>query len=294
MKSRSQIVTSVEKEINERLAFDHRFCAEHRYLAPKVTATDIAWFVGFEYWMPQDAKDSLDLRDSDNSALTVNVDDAPRATHASDDAQLIGPDGKFTQQSAQDMASIVACQWQELEAAGFKLNNIHVSEYIPCMLVGRQYSHLIRFLSLVQPHVSANTANADEPSRSPQFRYRNISIPRRSSDLLVLQIEAVQQLLLGDRDKRIILEALIDPDTDLHRKYAYHTIYGDVDAPRDEDELQVMRERRVIHAERELSWAAELAYLVQIGWLWRQHISENVMIQSRLDVAIATAERHLS
>ncbi|KAJ2058886.1 hypothetical protein GGI17_004779 [Coemansia sp. S146] len=294
MKSRSLIVKCVEKEINARLAFDHRFCAEFRHQAPKVAASDIGWFAGFEYWMPQGAEDLLVLSGGDGNDFVPSADDASRSTHASDDIQLIGPDGRFTQQSAQDMASIVARQWQELEVAGFKLNNIHVSEYIPCMLVGRQYSHLARFLSLVQPHAPASSSlNADEPSSHTQFRYRNISIPRRSSDLLVLQIEAVQQLLLGDRDKRIILEALIGPDSHLHREYACHSIYGDVDAPRDEDELQVMRERRVIHAERELSWAAELAYLVQIARLWRQHVGDNVAVQSRVDEVIACAEQHL-
>ncbi|KAJ2874196.1 hypothetical protein GGH93_002580 [Coemansia aciculifera] len=293
MKSRSLIVKCVEKEINARLAFDHRFCAEYRHQAPKVAASDIAWFVGFEYWMPQGAEDLLVPNDGDDNGFVPSADDASRSTHASD-IQLIGPDGKFTQQSAQDMASIVARQWQELEVAGFKLNNIHVSEYIPCMLVGRQYSHLVRFLSLVQPLTPASSSfNSDEISSHTQFRYRNISIPRRSSDLLVLQIEAVQQLLLGDRDKRIILEALIGPDSHLRREYTCHSIYGDVDTPRDEDELQVMRERRVIHAERELSWAAELAYLVQIARLWRQHIGDNVAVQSRVDEVVACAEQHL-
>ncbi|KAJ2059838.1 hypothetical protein GGH13_006878 [Coemansia sp. S155-1] len=296
MKSRALIVKCVEKEVNERLAFDYRFCAEYRHHAPKVAVNDITWFVGFEYWMPQGAKDLLVLHDGADSDFVASADDSSRSTHASDGDQLIGPDGKFTQQSAQDMASIVARQWQELEVAGFKLNNIHVSEYIPCMLVGRQYSHLVRFLLLVQPHTPASnsSSNSDEPFRHTQFRYRNISIPQRSSDLLLLQIEAVQQLLLGDRDKRIILEALIDPDTHLHREYARHSIYGDVDAPRDEDELQVMRERRVIHGERELSWAAELLYLVKIARLWRQHIGDNVAVQSRIDEAIACAEQHLS
>ncbi|KAJ2412504.1 hypothetical protein GGI10_003646 [Coemansia sp. RSA 2530] len=293
MKSRSQIVKCVEEEINERLAFDYQFFAERRYQAPKVTASDIAWFVDYGYWMPQDSEDTLVPHHSDDHDLPAGVDDAPPSAPANEDAQLIGPDGKFTQQSAQDMASIVAREWQKLEVAGFKLNNIHVSEYIPCMLLGRQHDHLIRFLSLVQPQVPTGSPGADESLCRKQFRYRNISIDSRSSDLLALQIEAVQQLLLGERDKRIVLEALIHPGSDLHQLYEQYGVYGGVGAPRDKDELQVMRERRVIHAERELSWAAELGNLVQIGQLWRQHIGDDETSQSRIDEAIASAERHL-
>ncbi|KAJ2330945.1 hypothetical protein GGI00_003480 [Coemansia sp. RSA 2681] len=293
IKVRAQIVTCVEKEINERLAFDHRFCAERRHLAPKITVDNMEWFVGFEYWMPWSTKD-LSIYDNDSGVVASSVESS-RPACTSDDAHLVDTDGRFIQQSAQDMASIVARQWRELEVAGFKLNNIHASEYIPCMLVGRQYSHLIRFLSLVEPLAILGGSNAKEASSShAQYRYRNLSITRQSSDLLVLQTEAVQLLLLGDRDKRIILEALIDTSSDLHREYARHSIYGDVDAPRSEDELQVMRERRVIHGERELSWAAELADLVQIGQLWRQRISDSAAAQSRVDEVIAGAEQHLA
>ncbi|KAJ2489070.1 hypothetical protein IWW37_004267 [Coemansia sp. RSA 2050] len=294
IKMRSQIVKCVEEEINERLVFDYQFFAERRYQAPRVAASDIAWFVDYGYWTSQDPEDTLVSCHSDDSDLSAGVDDAPPSTPANDDTQFIGPDGRFTQQSAQDMASIIAQEWQKLEVAGFKLNNIHVSEYIPCMLLGRQYDHLIRFLSLVQPQMPTGSLDADEPLSHKQFRYRNITIDSRSSDLLVLQIEAVQQLLLGERDKRIVLEALIHPGSDLHQVYEQYGVYGGVDAPRDRDELQVMRERRVIHAERELSWAAELANLVQIGRLWRQHIGDNATAQSHIDEAIASAERHLA
>ncbi|KAJ2745530.1 hypothetical protein GGI20_002073, partial [Coemansia sp. BCRC 34301] len=282
IKVRAQIVTCIEKEINMRLAFDHRFCDEWRHLAPKITADDIAWFSGFEYWMSGCDDDHFVLG-ADTHLVTIGAG-ASHSVHARDNRLFADTEGRFTQQSAQSMASILARQWQELEVAGFKLNNIHASEYIPCMLVGRQYSHLIRFLSLVEPLLLASSPGAkDTSSDHAHYRYRNLSITQWSSDLLVLQIEAVQRLLLGDRDKRIILEALADTGSVLYREYACRSVYGDVDAPRNADELQVMRERRAIHGERELSWATELANLVQIGRLWRQRISDSDAALSRID-----------
>ncbi|KAJ2001979.1 hypothetical protein GGI04_003532 [Coemansia thaxteri] len=293
MRLREHIVRCVENELTERLAIDHQFCNEQRHLAPKISATKLSWFVGFEYWMPQDSNCSAKL--DGNEAASAGVGESPKAVHATSanqDKQLAGIGGRFAPESAQGMASIIARKWQELEENGFRLNNILVSEYIPCMLVGRQYSHLIRFLSLVEPLNSSCNSDSKLSASGTRFRYRNISIRRHLSNLLILQIKAVLQLLLGDRDKRIILEAFVSPEGDLYKLYARHSIYGYMDYPRTGDELQVMRERCVIHGEREMSWAAELAILIEIGQLWRQHISD-VATLNIIDATIAQARQHL-
>ncbi|KAI8319530.1 hypothetical protein GQ54DRAFT_34407 [Martensiomyces pterosporus] len=255
---RAELVACLENELDRRAYTDFEFCVKQRYEAPRLTAAK--WdspFVDFGYWVPDGAKNLAkdELLESDN---TVDNDNTK---------SYINSDGNFTQETAQGIASIVARQWHDLEVAGFKFNNIHVSDYLPCMLVGRQYSDLRRFLSLVEPLGATNTITAHGNNG---FRYRNISIHRRLTNLLLRQISVVRRLLLIERDRRVLIDALLNVDTAIHGEYANSSKVGDVKQQRAADEIQVMKERRAVHAEREISWASELGELGEVAKLWQR------------------------
>ncbi|KAJ2174391.1 hypothetical protein EV180_007161 [Coemansia sp. RSA 518] len=175
--------------------------------------------------------------------------------------------GRFIKPTTRDMAAILANQWRALENEQFKFNNIHVAVYLPTVLVGRQYEHLIHFLLQVQPRTIPKEA-AGNAERPRVYTYKNIHIDVRTTHLLVGQMRVVCEVMLAERDRRVLLTALIGTNKKLSDTYQSESVYNGESIERTDDVLQVMQERLVIHSEREISWARELTELMYIARLW--------------------------
>ncbi|KAJ2704392.1 hypothetical protein FB645_003315 [Coemansia sp. IMI 203386] len=287
MDARAQLVRAVELELDKRVAADHVFCAGERHSRPMPRLDPDESFADFSYWK--------------NFGLPVNADE---------DAHLLMPDtkksklghernwelfdseGNFVSESAQGIASILAHRWRSLEVAGFKFNNVHVAIYIPCMLLGRQYTELSRFLSLVGP--KPKLERSDQPiSDSSVYRYYNINIPPYVTVMMARQMKVVQQLLFVDRDRRLLLDALLKRDAKLYQSYRAKTKLPLKNNRRSEDEVQVMKERRAVHLEREIAWDTELAAMRDVALVWLRHVN-NDYERSLIDRAVKAANNALN
>ncbi|KAJ1723039.1 hypothetical protein LPJ53_002612 [Coemansia erecta] len=266
MVMRAQLVDVVEAELDENIAVDHKFCVRQRHLQPRPVFYPEEAFSDYDYWAPHGASLSQDMPISapdDGAASSKQPTSDP-------DTELFDSDGQFITSTAQEIAANVSQRWYDLEKSGFKFNNIHVAIYLPCMLLGRQYAELARFLSVVQPQSSEIDESSPE---NVNYRYCNIAIPPYVTAMLVRQIKVLRRQLLVDRDKRIILDALLSRDSSLHQEYRKSTRGKSVDAKRSEDVMQVMRERQSIHAERELAWSDEIAMIKKVALVWLSHAS---------------------
>lgn len=279
IQTRIKYVAALEKELDIRVLDDHAFCVKHRHGSvpeePTFSASKV--FSGLGYWIPEEISQMAEFKSLVENEMSRDTKQRIGRQRLADTlaGSFINPDGTFAQTTAYDMAAIIARQWQDIEEAGFKFNNIHISEYIPCLLVGRQYSQLTRFLSLVEPKAppSKDSGGGGGGGDTTEYRYRNIDIGSHLTTLLLRQIKVVHRLLLADQDRRNLLSGLLGADEKLHRSYASESKYGAGDTSlRTADELQVMRERRDIYSERELSRSLELRQLVQLALLWRDRV----------------------
>ncbi|KAJ1731003.1 hypothetical protein LPJ61_002743 [Coemansia biformis] len=276
MKARLHAVNDIEKELDARTAIDRSFCIHQRYRTSLPALDRMEPFAGFSYWLPNgidlSALDADPAASAQADASTPANDNEAPATQSPPSAMPSLPSfmtkkGRHAKESAQGIAAIVARQWRSLEDNMFKFTNIHVAEYIPCMLVGRQYDDLLRFLSLVEPAPGSDVSE-NTPGPPANYRYRNIAIDEYLTRLLVRQFQVVRSQLLAERERRTLLAALLDTSSDLAVCYTRESMYGYVSKQRSDDERQVMHERMVIHCERELSWAGELQMLVDVARAW--------------------------
>ncbi|KAJ2610642.1 hypothetical protein EV177_003872 [Coemansia sp. RSA 1804] len=181
---------------------------------------------------------------------------------SSSKSSLLNENDEFNFMTNRKIAAHVAKLWRQLENDGFKFSNIHVSDYISCILLGRQYDEVIRFLLLVKPPSSSSKAS---------YRYYNLKIVKRASQMLVRLIKVVRQRLLQAKERRIVLEILMDQGGPRCQDYVSEC--GDIvdpDIERSENEIQVMRERLAIYTEHESGWFYELEKLVEIATIWQR------------------------
>ncbi|KAJ2658275.1 hypothetical protein GGH99_007031 [Coemansia sp. RSA 1285] len=181
---------------------------------------------------------------------------------SSSKSSLLNENDEFNFMTNRKIAAHVAKLWRQLENDGFKFSNIHVSDYISCILLGRQYDEVIRFLLLVKPPSSSSQAS---------YRYYNLKIVKRASQMLVRLIKVVRQRLLQAKERRIVLEILMDQGGPRCQDYVSEC--GDIvdpDIERSENEIQVMRERLAIYTEHESGWFYELEKLVEIATIWQR------------------------
>ncbi|KAJ2882598.1 hypothetical protein FB639_002356, partial [Coemansia asiatica] len=285
MQMRARLVRTIELELDKRTAADHGFCSRKRHAHSMPELDSEETFADFEYWTNLGISGNV----SKNPSLAAVPDTKKQTPYQESNFDLFDSEGNFVSESAQGIASIISHRWQSLENAGFKFNNIHVAIYIPCMLLGRQYAELSRFLSLVEPKPDRD----DQPSsENSSYRYYNIEIPLYVTALMTRQIKVLQQLLFADRDRRILLDTLLKRDPKLYQSYRAETKLPIKNIRRSEDEMQVMRERRAIHLEREIAWASELAMLRDVALMWRKHVN-NDSEMSLIDRAVNTANNAL-
>ncbi|KAJ2660614.1 hypothetical protein IW148_003745 [Coemansia sp. RSA 1199] len=278
MKKRKRMVRGVETEIDRRLDVDFEFCQRQRYEQPLPDLNDQIRFSGYEYWMPE----SIDLSRLQvtrkgrlvHTALPIppfkNRDrlSSPTLTASGEpESSMFTEKGRFIKPTTRDMAAILSNQWRALENQQFKFNNIHVAVYLPTALVGRQYEHLIHFLLQVQPRTMPKEA-AGNAERPRVYTYKNIHIDVRTTHLLARQMRVVCEVMLAERDRRVLLTALIGTNKKLSDLYESESVYNGESIERTDDVLRVMQERLVIHSEREISWARELSELMYIARLW--------------------------
>ncbi|KAJ1816068.1 hypothetical protein LPJ75_002151, partial [Coemansia sp. RSA 2598] len=286
MQLRAKLVKEVELELDKRVAADSEFCAKVRQSQPTPELDADETFTDFSYWENFGLPGSID-----RSAVAKALDTKKHWPYQEPNWELFDTEGKFASESAQGIASILSHRWRHLENAGFKFNNIHVAIYIPCMLLGRQYAELSRFLSLVEPKPERDSrpgSNNISSSGNTSYRYQNIDIPHYVTIMMIRQIKLLRQLLYADRDRRMLLDALLRRDAMLYQSYRAETKLTLKNRRRSKDEMQVMRERRAIHLEREIAWASELATLKNVALLWREHVTydrEVSMIDRAVDIA---------
>ncbi|KAJ1885773.1 hypothetical protein LPJ66_009958, partial [Kickxella alabastrina] len=288
MAYRTDLVGDLEAELDERTFLDHEWCVRQRYMQPKPVFDEDNAFSDFVYWMP-DTPPQHDPAYLDSAARFNDSGSDLEASEPNSEsalASLFDSDGNFTTKSTREIAAIVARQWRDLESAGFKFNNIHVSVYVPCMLLGRQYTDLARFLSLVEPKSETNATDFTNHNDSTTgYRYHNINIAPYLTAMMVRQAKVIRRLLVTARDRRIILDALLNEGSQLRFDYLSTTKLDPADVERSADVRQVMRERRAIHAEREISWTLELAMLKDVAVQWRRH-TDDEPLQLGIDQAI--------
>ncbi|KAJ2354681.1 hypothetical protein GGF43_003126 [Coemansia sp. RSA 2618] len=279
MLRRRHIVGDVEKEIDARLDADFEFCRQQRFEQRLPKLEDQLHFNGYRYWMPN-YTDLARLRiipDGRMVHATVPIplfkkrlrpNSPPKLSTTGEPlSPLFKEKGRFVNPTVQGMASILSKQWRALEEGQFMFNNIHVSVYLPIVIVGRQYEDLIHFLLQVQPRAASRKATED-PDHPKEYRYRKIHVDPRTTRMLTRQIRIVCGMMLAERDRRVLLTALLDTDSNLHDIYTHGSTFRGPMVERTANVLRVMRERLVIHCEREISWARELDTLRYIASLW--------------------------
>ncbi|KAJ2159781.1 hypothetical protein GGF46_002776 [Coemansia sp. RSA 552] len=276
MKDRIRNVHDIEAELDRRLVADHDFCGQERMATATPGLVNQGAFVDFGYWMPRGV--DLPIQVSNLEGRSTDHSRGPGDDAAAHKAPAAAPAPPFfdkkdsqptTDTTARGIAAILARQWRFLEERRFKFQNTHVAEYIPCMLLGRRYEDLRRFLSLAEPGSATSKKDADT-----HYRYRNVAIPRHLSIMLAQQLTIVRKQLLVERERRILLAALLGNDRELQARYISQSVYGSIDSWRTDDELQVIRERLTVHHERELAWSTELQTLVEIARLWSDRLKE--------------------
>ncbi|KAJ1768849.1 hypothetical protein IW140_005445 [Coemansia sp. RSA 1813] len=267
MNIRSEMVKSLETELDMHLSTNRKFYVHKREQSATPTAGKQTSFSDFEYWMPQEL---------DKPAFYAALGQLPQKRSASADhiegssPEFLKDDGEFDSATAKGIAVYIVGQWRKLEKDGFKFNNIHVSEYIPCILLGQQYDEAIRFLSLVKP--------LSEPSLE-NYRYYNLKITRRVSQLLVRLIRIVRHRLLGEKERRILLEILVDQDGPRYQDFVSQCPSRHLRMERSSDEIQVMHERLAVHIEQENGWFHDLSKLVEIATMWQKLVSTEEEMQ---------------
>ncbi|KAJ2451752.1 hypothetical protein EV183_003409 [Coemansia sp. RSA 2336] len=255
MKARAAIVQEIEAELDARATIDQEFCLRQRTLHPPQPAADVPVFCSYREWVPEDV-DLSQLQQCDQEISTKHP------THTLEGhLQTFAETGEFGQPTPVDTAAILDSHWRQLEDSHFAFNNIHIAVYLPSMLVGRQYAGLERFLSKVAPR------GADKDAASG-FVYHRINIDPRSTRLLAAQLRIVHQAMLADRDRRVLLAALLGADRGLRATYLRESIFGDVDAVRTPDQKRAMQERLAIHSENDACRAEELNALLRVARLW--------------------------
>ncbi|KAJ2780980.1 hypothetical protein H4R18_003130, partial [Coemansia javaensis] len=244
MEERVRAIETVEAELDARVSIDRGFVLRWAHRASPPSLDRLEPFADLGHWIPE----------------TVVLPQGPPAGPAAPDPQFpfIRDDGTFSEGTPQTIAAAVARMWRSLEDDRFKFNNLHVVSYIPCLLVGRQYAELLRFLLLVEPE---SAAAAPESERA-RYRYRNIDIGTPLTHLLIRQLISVRAQLEAQCARRVLLSALLKTDAALHASYASESVYGLVNKQRTGDERRAMHERLAVYSEHELSWAAELRALV--------------------------------
>ncbi|KAJ1989102.1 hypothetical protein GGI25_005046 [Coemansia spiralis] len=259
---RSQLVSKLEKELDGRLSADHAFCLEQRFLSRTPAIDEFESFTGFDYWMPEDLnKDALNATKAPAGSQSFEPEpNAGGQVMDSESQSFINADGSIAQKSMQEIATIFMQKWRGLEETGFKFNNRQINDYIACMFLCRRYDEIIRLLSLIR--------SKSEPD-SPKFRYYNLQPERRLTTMLGRQMVFARYLLLKEKDKRILLGVLLDKNSDVYQQYIRRSKFSKKNVKRNEDELQVMRERKTLHVEREMAWHCEMRMIAETARLWR-------------------------
>ncbi|KAJ1944617.1 hypothetical protein FBU59_002551, partial [Linderina macrospora] len=268
----AEIVYAVERELDLLINQTYPFFVKHRYTVPHAAFDLAKAFKDFDFWLPEgvdkaEIVEAAEVFDSppDSSKAVEEVEG-----QLEDKPESMGVYDSNTQETAQSIASILVRQWGQLETTGFKFNNIHMCEYLSCMLLGRKYSELSRILSLIEP--------ADPPADAhTTYRYRNLELPWYMTNLLLRQIDVVRKLLMGERDRRIALDCLLDIGSEMGAELCMYSRRSLAEWRRTDDELQVMRERRQVHLEREVAWAAELNSLDGVAKKWMPLVVEETL-----------------
>ncbi|KAJ2558499.1 hypothetical protein EV175_000754 [Coemansia sp. RSA 1933] len=266
--ARTKLVVALEAELTQRLSCNRKFYIRQRERlpTPRIARTGSS-FSNFDFWMPP----SLDKPSFYKALSRIKLKTLASANHTATQAKVtsdnsppsfLKDDGTFNPMTAQGIAVYIISQWRKLEYDGFKFNNLHVSEYLSCIILGRQYDEAIRFLSTVKPRLEPNIAD---------YRYYNLKITRQVSRLLVKLVELVRHRLLGEKERRILLEILMDQGGPRFEEFTIQcpkTWFRE--RPRRHKDLKVMEERLAIHTEQENGWFYELEKLVAIATLWQK------------------------
>ncbi|KAJ1907547.1 hypothetical protein LPJ81_000682 [Coemansia sp. IMI 209127] len=266
---RANLVRELESELDRRLSLDRNFYVRQRKQSSTPKVGEYATFPNFDYWMPSTLDktafyEALSCIPLKPLASADRGDVLKGGTADGSILELLKNDDKLNPVTAQRIAVYIVGQWRKLEEDGFKFNNIHVSEYIPCILVSRQYDETIRFLSAIKPLSEPNLGN---------YRYYNLKISRRMSRLLVQLMEVVEHRLLGERERRILLEILLDQDSPRYHDFASQCTLKGFQVERTSQEIRVMHERLAVHTDQENGWFYELQRLVEIATIWRTLVS---------------------
>ncbi|KAJ2657452.1 hypothetical protein IWW48_004523 [Coemansia sp. RSA 1200] len=271
MALRAKLIKDIEMEIDERVFHDYMFFAKKRVILPTpIFDVQASSFRNYDYWIPQEMyKSAFSVASShisqQASVIADRVDTLKKDVASSSKSSLLNENDEFNFMTNRKIAAHVAKLWRQLENDGFKFSNIHVSDYISCILLGRQYDEVIRFLLLVKPPSSSSQAS---------YRYYNLKIVKRASQMLVRLIKVVRQRLLQAKERRIVLEILMDQGGPRCQDYVSEC--GDIvdpDIERSKNEIQVMRERLALHTEHESGWFYELEKLVEIATIWQRLVS---------------------
>ncbi|KAJ2610929.1 hypothetical protein H4S08_003403, partial [Coemansia sp. RSA 1365] len=285
LKQRTKLIHAIEKELDRRITTDHHFCMQQRLRSPLPDVSDLRLFSDYDYWIPnkQEFSDfqnrllegdehirlkpdySRQIREAKRiGSKTVDTAESEEAHQTPAATPRFFGNLENTLRGLYGKAALLARQWRVLEDSYFQFNNLHVVEYMLCMLYGRQYKHLMRFLSLVEPRATENPLDAAVGAAS-QFRYRNVHISWHFRDLLITQLRVIRWRMLAERDRRIMLTAMLKADGKLYNQYVSVSVYGKTNTQRSQDELQVMHERLAIHHERESRWSEELRLLIEVS-----------------------------
>ncbi|KAJ2801424.1 hypothetical protein H4R20_003674, partial [Coemansia guatemalensis] len=258
LKQRTKLIHKIERELDRRITTDRRFCIQQRQRSPLPDVGDIRPFSDYGYWIPN--KQELSefqtqlLEGGEYIRLRYNYRHArggagrheSQATESGDSGDTKenpAATPKFfghldnTASGLYGRTTLLARQWRALEDSHFQFNNLHVVEYMFCMLYGRQYKHLIRFLSLVEPRAAEGSPSSTVAAAS-QFRYRNVHISWHFRDLLITQLRVIRWRMLAERDRRVLLAVLLKIDEELYNEYVSMSAHGEASTERSEDELR--------------------------------------------------------
>ncbi|KAJ2078579.1 hypothetical protein H4R24_004385 [Coemansia sp. RSA 988] len=285
LKRRTKLIHVIEKELDRRIITDRRFCMQQRLKSLLPDVGDIRPFSDYGYWIPNkqgfselqahllEGGEDIRLRPdySRHMRKTERVEKEPVDSTENEEAhQNPAATPKFfghlesTVKGLYGRTALLARQWRALEDNHFQFNNLHVVEYMLCMLYGRHYKQLIRLLSMVEPKAAESSLDPAAGAAS-EFRYRNVHISWHFRDLLITQLRVIRWRMLAERDRRVMLAVMLNIDDGLYNQYASMSAYEEANPERNEDELQVMHERLVIHHEREFHWSEELRLVVEVG-----------------------------